>query len=129
AVLIAAVAVHPVLAAYGREQQALARSLAAAVDPSRPLLLDPLAGKYVGLGVAPADLLETSPAEVAGMIARDGSAYIALVDRSDSEFHRERAAATQRVLEGVRGRCRLESLRDEPHGALRLRVFRVGPCS
>ena len=132
AVLGAALAVHPVLDHYGRGQGELAEALVAATSGRGAVVLDGVeTGKYLNAWDEPRATVELSslpPAELGRLVARDGVAFVALLDRGDSAFHRERSAGGEQWRAEAAARCELLVAHDGLHGSVRLRVFRVEQC-
>ena len=132
AVLCGAAVVHPVLARLAGPQTEIAQALAAATSARGALVHDPVeTGKYLAQWQAPRSpvaLRDLPPEALPGLVARDGIAYLALLDRDDSPFHRARTVAGERWREGAARVCTLEIAHDALHGGLRLRVFRIERC-
>lgn len=129
---VAAVAVHPVLASYGRAQGALADALVSATSPAGVVVLDGVeTGKYLNEWSGPrstVDLIGFAPSQLPSLVARDGVAFLALMDRRDSAFHREHGALGEAWRLAAQERCTLKPAHDSEHGEVRLRVFRVESC-
>jgi hypothetical protein len=132
AVVTVAVLVHPLLDRFGRAQVGISEALVRATSPEGVVVLDEVElGKYLvpwGEPRRPVGFERLAPADLPRLVARDGVAFLAILDRGDSAFHRERGVVAERWRADAAGRCALEVVHDGEYGGLRLRVFRVGGC-
>lgn len=133
AVLLAAAAVHPALARAAAPHAAIAQALAESTSPWGALVHDPVeTGKYLAPWDAPRSpigLRELPPSSLPGLVARDGIAFLALLERGDTDFHRQRAAVGERWREEAARFCVFETVHDGLHRGLRLRVLRTTSCA
>lgn len=130
-VALAAAAVHPALARYGRDLAALSEAIAAATPEGSALVIDPVvADKLVGppYGERAWTTFQDFPAQdLPRAVARAGAVFLVRVERGGA-FHRERLLRVDRWLSEAGRRCRLEPVREGRFGEQGLTVLRAREC-
>jgi len=127
----AVLAVHPVLWRFSREQNGLANSLCSASSPGGALILDRTELDKWAFFCGDRGLVDFSqlePAKLPILVARDGIAHIALMERSDSEFHRSRGVRDAQWIAAAAKTCALHQELDDVRGTMHLTMFRVDQC-
>ena len=128
-----AFAVHPVMAARVSGGTSISDAIAG-VPPSGAVLITNviLMQKYIVPGAGPRTIVATSdygPALVKEMRSHGTSVYVALLDRTGSEFFAEATQENERYAGAVATVCRTTLMHDRWHTPVeRLRIWRVGEC-
>jgi len=132
AALVAAVGVHPVLWRASVGQGEVVDALLATTSSGGALLLD-----TTEFHKAPyewneprrvASLTDVPPSDLPLLVERDGVAFLALLDRTDSQTHRQRGSMGERWRADAARRCALQTAHDGEHRGMRLRIFRIEHC-
>jgi hypothetical protein len=114
-----------------RDADAIAGTLCRSTDARGPLFLAAVeTEKYLsGCGArSPVDFGMAVPERLPALVARDGVAWLAILERSDSPFHLAKGAESRAWLERARHGCQFTVVGEAAAAAVHLRVYRAGPC-
>lgn len=132
AVSIAAFGVHPVLGRMGHQERTISDALWTNTSARGALVMSRVElDKYVVGWSADRRIIsfrELSPAQLPFLVARDRIAFLALLDRDESTFHRSVSTDEETWRRLAAARCRLDITYDQFHAGKRLRIFRVIAC-
>ena len=132
-VFLAAFLVHPALDRFGRAQREIAEALQVATSSQGVVVLDDVElDKYFGPWSNPRRLVSLrrlNPTDLPLLVARDGVTFLALLDRTDSAYHRTRSAVDEGWRAQAATHCALEVTHDAIHGSMHLRIYRIARCA
>jgi hypothetical protein len=129
-VVLIAFAVHPAVATLAGAVVPFREAIYRNTDDGALVMMDLLSStKLVNNVLGPRDTLdlkEVSPGMLPELAGRYDEIVIALLDRNDSRFWRQRAEANAALVASLRGQAELELLGDESaKSGERLRIWRV----
>lgn len=130
-IVVAMGLVQTTLWRLSRDADAIADTLCRSTDARGPLFLAAVeTEKYLsGCGArSPVDFGMSEPERLPALVARDGVAWLALLERSDSPFHLAKGAESRAWLERARRACRITPVAEADAAAVHLRAYRAGPC-
>ena len=128
-VAVAAVAVHPVYAAWSDTQARIRDAIALHTDPAGVLVTDlPLTRKFVGeldRKYLPITLNDVTPGVAMDLVTRFGTFYIVLFDRNDGPYGIEQTGLNAKFIASIEPMNPILLFDREMSATERLRIWRV----